>query len=228
MVYRERGETPVTRMATAGIIREQLHKAKRYLETLDDSDSDPPDYDAKCEALLPLLRREIKAHAHCHRTDDIFTAIRIAEEFRLRLVIVHATDSALIAEELAQADVPVIIGPIICERSKPELANHGIATAGILEQKRHMCRPVQFAICSDHPVVPVQYLPLTAGLAIRGGLSVKKALRAITADAAELCGIADRVGSLEPGKDADLVMFGGNFYDVLETPAAVFINGKMQ
>ncbi|MCL2071583.1 MAG: amidohydrolase [Oscillospiraceae bacterium] len=225
MAYRERSESPVTRMAIAAIIREQLYKAKRYLSAVDahskEPDTDLPEYDIKCEALIPLLRGEVKMHAHCHREDDIFTAVRIAEEFELELVIVHATDSELIAEELSKSNIPVIIGPVICERSKPELLSHSITTAGVLAEKG-----VKFAICTDHPVVPVQYLPLSAGLAIRGGLDVQGALRAITTEAAEICGISDRVGSLQPGKDADLVMFNGNFYDVLEVPAAVFVDGK--
>ncbi|MCL2037358.1 MAG: amidohydrolase [Oscillospiraceae bacterium] len=227
MVGREKSDSPLTRMGTAAIIREQLHKAKRYLETVEksenDSEIDMPEYDIKCEALLPLLRGEINAHAHCHRTDDIFTAVRLAEEFGFseRLVIIHATDSALIADELAKLQIPVIIGPVICDRSKPELANHSIETAGVLEK----CG-VRFAICTDHPVVPVQYLPLSTGLAIRAGLSKEKAIRSITIDAAEICGISACVGSLEIGKDADLVIFSGNFYDVLEVPQTVFINGK--
>jgi imidazolonepropionase-like amidohydrolase len=227
MVYRERSEAPVTRMATAAIIREQLFKTKRYLQALEDisasasePDTDPPDFDMKCEALLPLLRGEISIHAHCHRADDIFTAIRLAQEFNLKLVIIHATDSGLIADELAGCKTPVIIGPVICDRSKPELANHSINICGILEKAG-----VDFALCTDHPVVPVQYLPLSAGLAIRGGLSADKALRAITIDAARICSIDNRVGSIEVGKDADFVIFNGNFYDVLEVPAAVFVNG---
>jgi imidazolonepropionase-like amidohydrolase len=228
MVYRERNEAPVTRMATAAIIREQLFKAKRYLDAINahlDTDEDAPDlpdYDIKCEALIPLLKGKIAVHAHCHRSDDIFTAMRIADEFNLRLVIIHATDAWLIADELRQSNVQVIVGPVICDRSKPELANHAIACAGILEKSG-----VDFAICTDHPVVPVQYLPLSCGLAIRAGLSPDKALRSITADAARICGIDDRVGTLEVGKDADFVLFPKktNFYDVLETPTAVFING---
>jgi imidazolonepropionase-like amidohydrolase len=224
MVYRERSEAPITRMATAAIIREQIYKAKRYLEGVEahkkDSETDLPEYDIKCEALLPLLRGEVNIHAHCHRSDDIFTAMRIAEEFNLGLVIIHATDSALIADELSANDIPVIVGPVICDRSKPELANHSIATAAALAEKN-----VKFAICTDHPVVPVQYLPLSAGLSIRGGLDAERALRAITTDAAQICGISDRVGSLEVGKDADLVILGGSFYDVLEVPNSVFVNG---
>ncbi|MCL1904150.1 MAG: amidohydrolase [Oscillospiraceae bacterium] len=225
MVYRERSETPVTRMATAAIIREQLYKAQRYLKSVDAHNADPetelPDFDIKCDALLPVLRGDIKVHAHCHRADDIFTAIRIAEEFNLKLVIVHGTDSAMIANELKKLNTPVIIGPVLCDRGKPEMLNHSICTAGILSNKG-----IEFAICTDHPVIPVQYLPLSAGLAIRGGLGAQNALRAITVDAAKICGISDRVGSLEIGKDADFVLFKGNFYDVLETPKSVYVDGS--
>jgi len=222
--YSQRDESPKTRMATAAIIREQLYKAKRYLETVErrneDSEIDLPEYDIKCEALIPLLKREIPAQAHCHRADDIFTAIRIAREFELDISVIHATDAALIADDLAKEKVPVILGPLFCDRGKPELANHSIETAAVLSNKG-----VMFALCTDHPEVPVQYLPLTAGLAIRGGLSESGALRAITADAAKICGIDRRLGSIEAGKDADLVVFAGRFFDVLETPKAVFING---
>ncbi|MCL2754727.1 MAG: amidohydrolase [Oscillospiraceae bacterium] len=229
MVYRERSEAPVTRMATAAIIREQLFKARRYLEAIEkhegDPESDLPEFDMKCEALLPVLRREIPVHAHAHRTDDIFTAMRIAREFDLRLTLLHATEAADIAGELAESgDIGVIIGPVLCDRSKPELAGHTITTAAKLESAG-----VLFAIATDHPVIPVQYLPLSAGLAIRGGLSKDIGLRAITADAARLCGVYERVGSLEVGKDADIVIMrggAGEFYDVLTTPEAVFIDGR--
>jgi imidazolonepropionase-like amidohydrolase len=236
MVYRERSEAPVTRMATAAIIREQLFKTKRYLEAVEKAEgeleSEPPDYDMKCEALLHALPREsdeenpkLPIHAHAHRADDIFTAIRIAREFDLQLTILHGTDAAQIADELAAADVPVIIGPVICDRGKPELAGHTIGTAAVLAEKG-----VRFAIASDHPVVPVQYLPLSAGLAIRGGLDAQTALRAITIEAARLSGLDGRVGSLERGKDADIVMISdksGEFYDVSAVPTMVFIDGEL-
>jgi imidazolonepropionase-like amidohydrolase len=230
-VYRDRDEAPVTRMATAAIIREQLYKARRYLETITkfnsakdtDGETALPDFDIKCEALIPVLKGEVKIHAHCHRCDDIFTAIRLAKEFGLELVVVHGTDSPKVAEELKKDDIPVILGPIICDRGKPELAGHSITAAAALG--RHN---VKFAICTDHPVVPVQYLPLSAGLAVRGGLSEEYALKAITVEAAEICGVSDSVGSIEAGKDADLVVFNKNmkFYEVLSVPKAVFIRGE--
>ncbi|MDR0222973.1 MAG: amidohydrolase family protein [Oscillospiraceae bacterium] len=229
-VYCDRDEAPVTRMATAAIIREQLYKAKRYLETVTehektkgaDNETGLPDFDIKCEALIPLLKGEVKMHAHCHRCDDIFTAIRLAKEFGLELVVIHGTDSFKIAGELKKDGVFVILGPVISDRGKPELAGHSITAAAALEK-----HGVKFAICTDHPVLPAQYLPLSAGLAIRGGLSEEKALRAITADAARICGVAASVGSIEEGKDADLAIFNGGakFYEVLAKPEAVFIGG---
>jgi imidazolonepropionase-like amidohydrolase len=228
--YHERDEMPTTRMATAAVIREQLYKAKRYMEQLQkynnlkntDDEIDPPEYDIKNEALIPLLRREINAHIHCHRADDIFTAIRLSKEFNFGYVIVHATEGGIIADELKAENTRCIVGPIICERSKPELANLHIDNAAKLHKAE-----VEIALCTDHPVTPVQYLPLTAGLAIKGGMPEDAALKAITINAAKICGIADRVGSIEVGKDADFVLFDGKFYDYMKEPEMVFVDGKL-
>ena len=228
--YNERDEAPTTRMATAAVIREQLYKAKRYMEQCDkyerlkDTDDavDRPDYDIKLEALLPLLRGEINAHIHAHRADDIFTAIRLSKEFGFGYVIIHATEGGIIAEELAEENAQCITGPIICERSKPELVNLRLDTASRLHEAG-----VQVAVCTDHPVTPVQYLPLTAGLAIKGGLPEDAALRAITIDAARICKIDDRVGSIEVGKDADMVLYDGNFHDYMREPKMVIIDGNI-
>ncbi|MCL2109386.1 MAG: amidohydrolase [Oscillospiraceae bacterium] len=228
--YNERDEMPTTRMATAAVIREQLFKATRYMDALEKHHAanadpeaepvDPPEYDIKCEALLPLLRGEINAHIHCHRTDDIFTAIRLAKEFSFGYVIVHATEGGLIAEDLREENAACIVGPIICERAKPELVNLQIDTAAKLH-----AAGVSVAICTDHPVTPIQYLPLTAGLAVKGGMPEDAALAAITINAAKICGIADRVGSIEVGKDADLVLLDGKFYDFMKEPVLVVVNG---
>ena len=227
-VYSERDETPMTRMATVAIIREQLYKARRYQQDMmeynanlgTEDESAPPDYDIKCEALLPLLRHEVQAHFHCHRTDDIFTAIRIAKEFDLDYVLVHATEGGLVGGELAEDGARCIIGPIIADRGKPELRNQTIENAALLKKAG-----IDFAICTDHPENPVQYLPLACGVAVRGGLDEMTALAAITSKAAEICGIADRVGTLEVGKDADIVCMDGKFYDVLTKPRLVLIDG---
>lgn len=228
--YNDRDEAPVTRMATAAIIREQLSKALRYKEDLEeyerlkgtDDEVSKPDFDAKCEALIPLFNKEqpLKAHFHCHRADDIFTAIRISKEFKLDYVLIHCTDGGLIADELAEDDPAVIVGPLMGDRGKPELAHHDISTPKILFENG-----IRSAICTDHPETPIQYLPLTAALAVRGGLSREEALRGITVNAAEILGASDRIGSLEVGKDADFSLFSGDPLDLTVTPDMVFING---
>lgn len=224
-VYNERHETPVTRMATAAIIRENLAKALEYGEKLDraaeDEDEDKPDYDAKLEALLPVVRGELPVHIHAHRADDIATGIRISREFGLKCVIVHGTEGHLIADLLAQENIPVITGPSLGDRSKPELANMTIEGANILS--RH---GVKIAICTDHPVTPEQYLPLCAALAVKGGMNPESALAAITIRPAEIVGVDDRVGSLTPGKDADIVITSGHPINLLSRVRAVFIEGK--
>lgn len=204
--YHGKGQAPVTRMSTAAIIREQLMKAKRYAEELQrseqDADYDKPEFDFKCEALLPLLRREIKAHFHAHRADDIFTAIRIAEEFGLDYVIVHGTHGHRIADTLATLDAPVLVGPIICDRCKPELAELTPDAAATLH-----AAGVRLAIITDHPETPIQYLPLCAALAAGSGLQHDDALYAITRSPALICGLDDLVGSLRVGKRADLLIY---------------------
>lgn len=230
--YNDRDETPVTRMATAAIIREQLSKALRYKEDFEeynrlkgtDDEVSKPDFDAKCEALIPLFDKEhpLKAHFHCHRADDIFTAIRISKEFGLDYVLIHCTDGGIIADELAEDHSAVVVGPLFGDRGKPELAHHDIRTPNILYKNG-----IKFAICTDHPETPIQYLPLTAALAVRGGLDRDDALRAITINAAEILGVSDRIGSIEVGKDADFAIFAGDPLDVAETPVMVFIDGKL-
>ncbi len=223
-VYRGKNQTPVTRMATASIIRENLFKAKHYIEDKEkadkDSELDPPEFDFKCEALIPLLKREIPAHIHAHRADDMFTAIRIAKEFSLRFTIVHGTEAYTISDELSKDGVSVITGPFLCDRSKPELKKLTPENPGILAEKG-----IDTAICTDHPVIPIQYLPLTAGLAVREGMDYMKAMRAITITAAKLCGIDDRVGSIEPGKDADIAVFSCDPLSLMAKPEMVFVNG---
>lgn len=229
-VYNEKNQSPNTRMATAALIREQLYKTKRYIEDKNaytesigtDDELAPPDYDIKCEALIPVLEGEIKAHFHCHRADDIFTAMRIAKEFKLDYVLIHATEGGLVADELAEEHSKCVIGPVFSDRCKPELKNQTIENGARLHNAG-----VEFAICTDHPENPIQYLPIAAGLAIRGGLDERTALEAITSRAAEICGISDRVGTLEVGKDADMVLYKGKFYDVTSVPQLVLVNGEI-
>ena len=225
-VYNDKDETPVTRMATAALIREALFKAKKYAEDIEkakeDEDIDEPEFDMKSDALLPLLKREISAHFHCHRADDICTAIRICKEFKLDCVIVHATEGYKIADILALEKVKAIVGPVICDRSKPEMKYLNTENAGILDNNG-----VKIALCTDHPVIPVQYLFMSAAVAVKSGLDRQKALEAITINAAQICGIADKAGSITEGKDADLVLFDGDPLDVTSSPSVVMINGKI-
>lgn len=224
-VYHDRDEAPVTRMATAAMIREGLSKAMRYQQELDFAESDPdehmPEYDAKSEALLPLLERDIKAHFHCHRADDICTAMRIAKEFHLDYVIVHGTEGYEIADILAEEQVPVIAGPLLCDRCKPEMRNLTITNPALLQKAG-----VRTALCTDHPVVPIQYLSTTAQLAVKGGMSREEALYAITAGAAEILGISHRVGSIAVGMDADIQLYHGDPLSLLCDPWLVLIDGK--
>lgn len=225
--YHQKEQGPVTRMGIAALIREQLAKARRYAEQLAEAEEDedeeisPPDYDAKCEALLPLLRREIPAHFHAHRPDDIFTAIRIAKEFSLDYVIVHGTGGHLVAKELAAEGARVIAGPLFCARTKPELAGSLVEGPGILYRAG-----VRTAISSDHPELPCHYLLLSAQMAMQAGLEEQAALRAITIEAAKICGLEKQIGSLEPGKDADILLFDEEPSLTRRKPWAVFLNGR--
>ncbi len=224
-VYHGKNEAPSTRMATAALIREELFKARRYLQDLKhaekDEDADPPDFDMKCESLLPALKREVEVHFHAHRADDIFTAIRIAKEFNLDYVIVHGTEGHLIARELKREKARVLSGPFFADRCKPELKNQTPACPGALARAG-----VLTAIVTDHPVTPVQYLPLCAALAVREGMDREDALRAITINPAKICGIDGRVGSIAAGKDADLAVFRGDPLSLEAKPELVFVNGK--
>ena len=224
-VYHDRDETPVTRMATAAIIRENLRKAVEYGEKMDraarDEDTDPPDYDAKLEALLPVVRGELPVHIHAHRADDIATGVRIAREFGLRCVIVHGTEGHLIPDLLAREKIPVITGPALGDRSKPELANMTLENPALLQRAG-----VEVAICTDHPEVPVQYLPLCAALAVKGGLDPEEALAAITVTAAGIAGLGDVLGTLAPGREADVVVTSRHPLELLGEVRAVFIGGR--
>lgn len=226
-VYNNRDETPVTRMATAAVIREGLSKAKRYLDDIneyenDSENSDMPEYDIKCESLVPLLKREISAHFHCHRSDDIFTALRISKEFDINPVIIHATEGHLIADILGKEDVTVVAGPILCDRCKPEMQALELKNAAELVKNG-----VKTAICTDHTVVPIQYLPLSAAAFVKGGLPHEEALKSITCNAAKAAGIFDRTGSIEIGKDADFQIYasGENPLDIMSEPFVVAADG---
>lgn len=223
--YNDRHETPITRMATAALIREKLFEAREYLEKKEkaaqDEEADAPDFDLKLEALIPVVKGELPAHFHAHRADDIATAVRIAKEFHLDFVLVHCTEGHLIADLLASDGVRVITGPIIGDRSKPELSNQRLDNTAILKKAG-----VLTAICTDHPENPQQYLPMGAAVAAKQGIDAEEAMAALTRDAATIAGISDRVGTLEPGKDADIAVFRGHPLEMSTTVEAVFIDGK--
>lgn len=222
--YNDRDEAPQTRMASAALIREALEKAKRYGEQLDAAEdiSDRPEYDIKCEALLPLLKGEVKAHFHCHRADDILTALRLCDEFSLKPLLVHCTEGHLIADILAEKNAHAVVGPIISDRGKPELANACLENAGILSNAG-----VKTAICTDHPENPINFLMTGAAYCYKHGMSRENALKAVTVTAAELGGFGDRCGSVTVGKDADLVMLSGDPLDIMTNVVATIINGKI-
>lgn len=226
-VYHDKDETPVTRMATAALIREQLYKAKEYLwrkeRAQTDPDEDEPDYDMKLEALVPLLRGEITAHFHAHRADDIFTALRIAKEFNLRPVIVHGTEAHLVADLLAEENVPVVSGPYMTDRSKPELRNLTERAPALLR-----AAGIETAITVDHPEIPLRLLLTAVQLAVRAGMEETDALRAVTSAPAHIAGVGDRLGMLKPGMDADCVLFTGHPLDWKSHVQAVWVDGETQ
>lgn len=223
--FSDKDSAPVTRMATAALIREALFKAKRYMEDIEDAvenDEDLPEYDMKSQALIPLLKREIKAHFHCHRADDIMTAVRIAKEFQLDYVLIHCTEGHVVADLLGDANAAAFVGPIISDRGKPELAKLTTANAAILYNSK-----VKVAICTDHPEVPVQYLALSAAYCAKAGLPRIEALKAITITAAQCIGIADRTGSITVGKDADLILLDGDPLDIMTAVTMTMIDGEI-
>lgn len=217
-VYGQKKTTPNTRMATAALIREQLYKAKDYYEK--QMQGEKIEKDLNLEALSLLFKEDLPAHFHAHRVDDIFTAIRIAEEFNLNFAIIHGTQGHKTADILAKTDAVVMSGPLFSDRSKPELKDATPATPGILSKAG-----VTTAIITDHPIIPIQYLALCAGLAVREGMDYNKALEAITCLPAKICGIFDRVGSIEVGKDADLLLFDQDPLTLAAKPKKVFIDG---
>lgn len=222
-VYRDKKDS--SRMSTAAILREQLFKAKEYLAKKEAAGEDVlkrPAFDMKLEALIPVLKKEIPLKAHAHAAVDLMTALRIAKEFDVLITLEHVTEGHLIVDELVQANVPLAVGPTLTNASKFELRNKSWTTPGILA-----AAGCQVSIITDSPVIPQEYLPLCAGLAVKAGMDPFKALQAITINPAKHAGIADRVGSLEVGKDADIVIADGCPFEVSTTIEKVFINGKM-
>lgn len=222
-VYRDK--TDSSRMTTAALLREALFKAKAYLENKEAAGDDftkRPKFDIKLEALIPVLKKEIPLKAHAHATEDIFTALRIAKEFDLEITLEHVTEGHLIAEELAKENVPLAVGPTLTSASKFELRNKSWTTPGVLA-----AAGCQVSIITDSPVIPQEYLPLCAGLAVQAGMDPFAALQAITINPAKHAGIADRVGSLEVGKDADIVITDGSPFAVSTKVKYVLIDGEI-
>lgn len=223
--YNDRDETPVTRMAVAAMIRENLFRAREYMEKKQRAQKDPeldvPDCDMKLEALIPVLRREIQAHFHAHRLDDIFTAIRIAKEFQLDYVIIHGTEAYLAPDIISAEGASVVTGPNLLDRCKPELKNMSFSGPGVLTANNVLC-----SICTDHPETPLQYLSLCAAMAVRSGLKWEDAIRAITINPAKIAGLDQQIGSLEVGKNADIVIASGDPLQLDTKIQAVYSLGR--
>lgn len=217
--YANMNTSPVTRMAIAGMLREELVNARSYLEK---RDQDNVDYNLHYEAWRPVFAREIPLKAHVHRVDDIFTAIRIAKEFDLNMTLDHCSEGHLIAEEIVASGFPAIVGPDLASRNKIEVQNMAFKTAGILANAG-----VMVSVTTDHPVSLIQSLPLCVGLSVKHGLSMEDGFKAMTINAAKICGVSDRIGSIEPGKDADIAVFDGNPMEVFTNTLMTIIDGQI-
>lgn len=221
-VYGQSGhKSPVTRMATAALLRDLLFKSRNYLAAKEAGKE--PSFDIKLEAMIPVMKKEIPLKAHAHRADDIFTAIRIAKEFDLKLTLDHCTDGALIADELAEEGYPAFVGPSFGAKTKIELSNKSFTTPAVLHKAG-----VPVSIITDAPVIPLEYLPMCAGFALSEGLPYEEAWRAITVNPATQTGIGDRVGSLEVGKDGDVVIWQDDPLTRIGTEAYItIVDGKI-
>ena len=222
--YSGQNKSPATRMAIAGMLRRELSRAVSYARQKEEAaqKGDAFEEDFSMECWLPVLRGEIPLKAHVHRVDDIFTAIRVAKEFGLRMTLDHCSEGHLIAEELAAEGFPAIVGPGLASRSKIEVQNMAFKTVGVLNHAG-----VLTAITTDHPVSLIASLPLCAGMAVKSGLAMEEGYRAITINAARICGVEKRVGSLEVGKDADIAVFSGNPMEVFTRTLYTIIDGRI-
>ncbi len=222
--YSGQGKSPSTRMAIAAMLREELTRAGEYLKAKEQAEKENTTFeqDFALECWIPVLKREIPLKAHVHREDDIFTAIRIAKEFGLRMTLDHCSEGHLVAEEIAKEGFPAIVGPDLASRSKIEVQNMAFKTAGILNKAG-----VMTAITTDHPVSLIQSLPLCVGLAVKAGLPMEEGYKAMTIYPATICEAADRIGSLEVGKDADIAIFDGNPMEVFTKTLYTIIDGRI-
>ena len=214
-------KAPMTRMGVAAVLRELLFKTQRYIQ--DKAQGKNPGFDMKLEAMIPVLEGKLPLKCHAHRADDILTSIRIAKEFGVKLTLDHCTDGAIIADELAKEGYPAFVGPSLGSKSKIELANKSFTTPGILHEAG-----VKVSIITDAPVIPLQYLPMCAGMAADAGLPMEEAWRAITINPAVSVGIDHRVGSLEPGKDGDVVIWTADPLTTVSAQAyTTIVDGKV-
>ncbi len=226
-VYSGKGKA-ATRLGVAGAFRELFYKAKAYVrkqELAQQNGTEPPEYDPRLEPVAAVLRREVPLRMHAHRQDDIMTAVRFAREFDYDLIIEHCSEGYMIADELAKEPhvKAVVIGPTLSARGKVETANKIWGSAGIMQRAGLLT-----CIMTDHPVTPTEYLPLCAALCNKAGMDELEALKAITINAAQVCGVADRVGSLEVGKEADIAIFTGHPFDTWKTETvATIIAGQV-
>lgn len=218
--YGDKDEYPATRMGLAALLRKTLFEAQQYKQEKENGSLEKEDFEM--EPWLPVLNKEIPLKAHAHRADDILTAIRIAKEFDLHMTLDHGTESHLIAELVKESGFPVIVGPDLTSRSKLEVKNMNFKTNKVLQEQG-----ILFSITTDHPVSMIQYLPLCAGLAVKHGLPLEEGLKAITINAARICGVEDMVGSLEKGKHADIAIFTGNPMEVFTRTLYTIIDGQV-
>lgn len=216
--YSGMGKSPSTRMAIADMLRRELLSAKQYLECHKQNE----DTDLGYEAYRAVFDKKIPLKAHVHRADDILTAIRIAKEFGLRMTLDHCSEGHLIAREIKESGYPAIVGPDLASRNKIEVQNMAFKTAGILSKAG-----VLTAITTDHPVSMIQTLPLCAALAVKEGMDMEEALKAITINAAKIIGTDDRIGSLEKGKQADVVIFDGHPFEIFTQTMCTIIKGQI-
>ncbi|WP_078592535.1 amidohydrolase [Evansella clarkii] len=217
--YRDRNQPPNSRMGIVALVRQALMGAQDYLKLKEAGQV--LERNLHMEHLLPVIKKEIPLRAHAHRADDIMTAIRVAKEFDVDLTIEHCTEGHFIAEHLAEAGINVAVGPTLTTRSKVELSNKGHHTLPILEE-----HGVPFSLTTDHPIIGIDYLTTTAGAAVKCGLSEESALKAITSQAARHIGMDHKVGSLEKGKDADIVLWTGHPFHSYTSVVETIVNGK--
>ncbi|MGB9667258.1 MAG: amidohydrolase [Candidatus Cryosericum sp.] len=220
-VYKAKNQLPTTRMGTAKVLREALSKAKDYKERR--AGAEPPAMDLDMEVLCRVLNREIPLRTHSHRADDMMTMVRIRDEFGIRMVIEHGTDSTRIRHELAKAGVAVITGPLLDVSPKVETASSSFSTPHLLHEAG-----VLAAIMTDHPVIPIESLRLEAAIAAyEGGAGEQEALEFITINPAKILGLEARLGSISKGKDADVVIWSGHPFKASSVAEKTFVDGKL-